>query len=270
MRAVHKRRRTGKRKVEPVAPEEIARRVARRLGLPADGVVRLVGSEESARKWSHLGRQKKKARIRYLLEQTRAGTDRSEWAGFEETGFAPPEPRPDTTRYDREIAEAQEETAAAREETEDLRGRLAHRTDMRVESPAIADNVGGRTALTKLGKNVAWFMEEVSELPVVAATQPPGSGEYMAHRAAAVFEVIMGPEPRTAQEGKRRALVEHFLTHRPLRRLLTEPTAAGEVARDLFRSLFLRSGVDTVSGELLRRSGEMGAARSSAPIDDSD
>ena len=253
-------RRNRNRSNAPFDPVAYARAQAERLGLPAADVARLVGSAEAAARWLRLGRRKKRNRIRYLLRR-RADTLDS-WRGFEETRYDPG-PAVVADPADRNRAEAAEAALwEAGKDREELRKALSRRTDMRAESPALRDDVGGRTALSKYGRNVVLFANEVNEVPVVASlTEGPSAGEFMLTRAGAVFEVMMAAEPRSEAEGRRRALAEHLLTHTPLRRVLAEPSAAGEAARRIFFGLFLRSGIDTVSSELLRRSGEMGIRR---------
>lgn len=156
------------------------------------------------------------------------------------------------------------------EQNGELRRRLEKTLSLDVGSPTFEGGLGGRTALEQYrNTNVGKFIQHVNEVGSFALSRGPDVAQFFAGSLLlADLEVLWAAPALTVDEARRRALVEHMLSDHGFLESISGTEEWNEKARRDLISLVLRSGVDTTSQELLRRSGEM--PRQKAAVQDDD
>jgi hypothetical protein len=141
--------------------------------------------------------------------------------------------------------------------------------DLGVDSDVVKGGLGGRTAIESYRGNIGRFMHHMYELGVIAAAFGHDRARlYLQTTISADFHVIFASAPATDEEGKRRADAEWMITSPAAQERLLGTGEASERARARFINLVLRSGVDTSTYELVRRSGEMPIDQRRTPRED--
>lgn len=138
--------------------------------------------------------------------------------------------------------------------------------DLGAQSDVVKGGLGGRTAIESYRNvTVANFMRHMNDMGVIAvAFGAPRAQMYLQTVISADFQVLFATDPTTEAEGSRRALAEWMITDPASCIELTGSEEFNERARRRLINLALRSGVDTSTHELVRRSSEM--QRSSGPV----
>lgn len=151
-----------------------------------------------------------------------------------------------------------------------LRDQLSGKLTLRVESPTFKGGLGGRTAIEQFANtNLAQFMDHVNEVGPRAITYGrDGAKKFLRTAVFRDYEVLCGAPPQSQEEARLRADCEAMLTSDWGVEILSDPSEAGERARDDFIDEALQSCASSVSQELMRRSGEVTQARAPRPDDD--
>ena len=151
-----------------------------------------------------------------------------------------------------------------------LRDQLSGKLTLRVESPTFKGGLGGRTAIESFANvNLAQFMDHVNEVGPRAITHGRDAAKkFLRTMVFRDYEVLCGAPPQSLEEARMRGDCEAMLTSDWGVEILSDPSEAGERARDDFIDEALRSCASSVSQELMRRSGEVTQARAPRPDDD--
>ncbi len=151
-----------------------------------------------------------------------------------------------------------------------LRDQLSGKLTLRVESPTFKGGLGGRTAIENFANvNLAQFMDHVNEVGPRAITHGRDAAKkFLRTMVFRDYEVLCGAPPQSLEEARMRGDCEAMLTSDWGVEILSDPSEAGERARDDFIDEALKSCASSVSQELMRRSGEVTQARAPRPDDD--
>jgi hypothetical protein len=151
-----------------------------------------------------------------------------------------------------------------------LTSALKKTIDLGFESDVVKGGLGGRTAVeTYRNRNLGPFMHHMNELGVVAATFGHDRARlYLETMISADFKVLFAAPPATEEEGVRRSTAEWMISDPAAAERLLGTEESNERARTRLINLVLRSGVDTSTYELIRRSAEMLADKRGPRPDD--
>lgn len=152
----------------------------------------------------------------------------------------------------------------------ELRTRLDKTLSLDSASAAFEGGLGGRTAIEQYRNvNVGRFLEHMNTAGDLAMARGSEVASFFLSTAVlADLEALYAAPPVTEEEGRRRALCEFRLSSPGYLRSLSGTEEWNEKARRDFMVDVLRSGVDTTTQELLRRSGEMPPQKRAVPDGD--
>lgn len=160
------------------------------------------------------------------------------------------------------IAYLEDELQSSRKKTVRLTSALEKKIELGAQSDIVKGGLGGRTSIESYRNTVGLFMDHMNELGISAVLYGRARAElHLQTTISADFQVMFAAPPATRAEGTRRSLAEWMITDPASVWELTGEFEPNERARRRLINLVLRSGIDSSTHELVRRSPETQPSR---------